>query len=59
MDESQGDIEQEENNTADESSQQNDFEQLYNQSLKSFKSGTVVRGRVLQVRSGFVMLDLG
>jgi len=59
MDESQENIEQEENNTADEANQQNDFEQLYNQSLKSFKSGTVVRGRVLQVRSGFVMLDLG
>src|SRR3990172_966010 len=59
MNESEGDIEQEENNTTDEADQQSDFEQLYNQSLKSFKSGTVVRGRVLQVRSGVVMLDLG
>jgi small subunit ribosomal protein S1 len=41
---------------------QSEFEKLYDQSLKSFKSGTVVRGRVLQVRtgiSGVVMLDLG
>ena len=59
MNESQGNIEQDENETPDEASQQNEFEQLYSQSLKSFKSGTVVRGRVLQVRSGFVMLDLG
>jgi small subunit ribosomal protein S1 len=59
MNESQGNIEQDENETPDEASQQNEFEQLYNQSLKSFKSGTVVRGRILQVRSGFVMLDLG
>jgi small subunit ribosomal protein S1 len=59
MNESQGSIEHEENDTKNEADQQNDFEQLYNQSLKSFKSGTVVRGRVLQVRSGFVMLDLG
>ena len=59
MNESQGNIEQDENETPDDASQQNEFEQLYSQSLKSFKSGTVVRGRILQVRSGFVMLDLG
>jgi small subunit ribosomal protein S1 len=59
MNESQGYIEQEENETPDDADQQNEFEQLYSQSLKSFKSGTVVRGKVLQVRSGFVMLDLG
>ena len=59
MNESQGNIEQDENETPDEANQQNEFEQLYSQSLKSFKSGTVVRGRILQVRSGFVMLDLG
>ncbi len=59
MNESQGNIEQDENETPDVASQQNEFEQLYSQSLKSFKSGTVVRGRILQVRSGFVMLDLG
>lgn len=51
--------EREENDMPDDDIRQEDFEQLYNQSLKSFKSGSVVRGRVLQVRSGFVMLDLG
>ncbi len=50
------DIEHEENHAGGEPSE---FEQLYDQSLKSFKSGTLVRGRVLQVRSGVVMLDLG
>jgi len=59
MNKSRGNIEQDENETPDEANQQNEFEQLYSQSLKSFKSGTVVRGRILQVRSGFVMLDLG
>jgi small subunit ribosomal protein S1 len=53
------DIEQEENETPGNAGQQSEFEKLYNQSLKSFKSGTLVRGRVLQVRSGVVMLDLG
>jgi small subunit ribosomal protein S1 len=52
------DIEHEENGTPDKEGQ-TEFEKLYDQSLKSFKSGTVVRGRVLQVRSGVVMLDLG
>ena len=50
-------IENEENNAA--SGEDTEFERLYNQSLKQFKSGTVVRGKVLQVRSGVVMLDLG
>ncbi len=53
------DIEHEENDAKSSVEQQTEFERLYDQSLKSFKSGTVVRGRVLQVRSGFVMLDLG
>jgi small subunit ribosomal protein S1 len=51
-----------EENGTDKEEGQNEFEKLYDQSLKSFKSGTVVRGRVLQVRtgvSGVVMLDLG
>lgn len=54
-------IEHEENETPEETEtgQQSEFEKLYDQSLKSFKSGTVVRGRVLQIRSGVVMLDLG
>jgi small subunit ribosomal protein S1 len=50
-------MEHEENTGA--AGQESDFETLYNQSLKRFKSGTLVRGRVLQVRSGVVMLDLG
>jgi len=36
-----------------------EFAQLYDQSLKSFKKGSVVKGRVLQIASGVVMLDLG
>ncbi len=51
-----------EENAAAAGEGQSEFEKLYDQSLKSFKSGTVVRGRVLQVRtgvSGVVMLDLG
>ncbi|HTG01359.1 MAG TPA: 30S ribosomal protein S1 [Nitrospirota bacterium] len=51
------DFEHEENNAA--AGQETEFEQLYNQSLKQFKSGTVVRGRVLQIRNDFVMLDVG
>ncbi len=39
--------------------QETEFEKLYKQSLKSFKAGSVVRARVLQVRSGVVMVDLG
>src|SRR5512147_2887247 len=53
------DIEHEENNNNATAGQETEFEKLYSQSLKQFKSGTLVRGRVLQVRSGFVMLDLG
>ncbi len=53
------DNEHEENDAPDGEKQNSEFEQLYSQSLKSFKSGTVVRGRVLQVRSGVVMIDLG
>ena len=61
MKDTHDDIEHEENSTPDKEGQ-TEFEQLYDQSLKSFKSGTVVKGRVLQVRSGIsgvVMLDLG
>jgi small subunit ribosomal protein S1 len=53
---------EQEENGAPGKEDQSEFEKLYDQSLKSFKSGTVVRGRVLQVRtgiSGVVMLDLG
>lgn len=61
MKDSREENEQEENG-APGKEDQSEFEKLYDQSLKSFKSGTVVRGRVLQVRtgiSGVVMLDLG
>jgi len=58
MDDSRENNEQEEND-ASQGEHSTEFEQLYSQSLKSFKSGTVVRGRVLQIRSGVVMLDLG
>ncbi len=51
------DIENEESSTV--GGQETEFEKLYSQSLKRFKSGTLVRGRVLQIRSGVVMLDLG
>ncbi|MGE5173244.1 MAG: 30S ribosomal protein S1 [Betaproteobacteria bacterium] len=57
MSETREDIEHEENNNA--TGQETEFEKLYSQSMKRFKSGTVVRGRVLQIRSGVVMLDLG
>jgi len=59
MNDTREDFEHEENDTPNEGKKQTEFEKLYDQSLKSFKSGTVVRGRVLQVRSGVVMLDLG
>jgi small subunit ribosomal protein S1 len=58
MKDTRDDIEQEENDAHDPE-EQSEFEKLYDQSLKTFKSGTVVKGRVLQVRSGVVMLDLG
>jgi small subunit ribosomal protein S1 len=59
MNDSREHNEHEENDAPEKEKHPSEFEQLYDQSLKSFKSGTVVRGRVLQVRSGVVMLDLG
>src|SRR5512141_1975229 len=59
MDNKREEIEHEDNDRPSGAEQQTEFEKLYDQSLKSFKSGIVVRGRVLQVRSGVVMLDLG
>ena len=53
------DIENEENDKAGDTVGKTEFEALYNQSLKSFKAGSVVRARVLQVRSEVVVLDLG
>ena len=51
-------IEYEENTTAG-GEDQGEFEKLYDQSLKSFKERSVVFGRVVQVRSGVVIVDLG
>ena len=60
MDEMREDIEHEEKDSAGgHEKHQTEFEKLYNQSLKRFKAGSVVRAKVLQVRSGVVMLDLG
>jgi small subunit ribosomal protein S1 len=59
MDEMREDIEHEENDSAGKEDHHTEFEKLYNQSLKSFKAGSVVRAKVLQVRSGVVVLDLG
>src|SRR5208283_5420931 len=59
MNDRRDDFEHEETDTPDIEHNQTEFEKLYDQSLKSFKSGTVVRGRVLQIRSGVVMIDLG
>ena len=57
MNQAREDFDGDEQNTAEEDSQE--FAKLYDQSLKSFKSGSIVKGRVLQIRSGVVMLDLG
>lgn len=58
MNDAQKDIEEDEYDaTGDEDS--GEFARLYDQSLKSFKAGSVVKGRVLQIVSGVVMLDLG
>jgi small subunit ribosomal protein S1 len=59
MDDKREQLEQEDHDSPKIEQDQTEFEQLYDQSLKSFKSGTLVRARVLQVRSGVVMLDLG
>ncbi|MEK6700182.1 MAG: 30S ribosomal protein S1 [Nitrospirota bacterium] len=52
------DIEYEADDTP-EKQESTEFEKLYDQSLKSFKAGSVVRGRVLQIGPGVVMMDLG
>jgi small subunit ribosomal protein S1 len=52
-----GDVEFEDTNAADEES--SEFEQLYNQSIKSFQKGALVKGRVLRVQSTAVLVDLG
>ncbi len=52
------DIEYEENTAAKEADP-GEFAKLYDQSLKSFKERSVVFGKVVQVRSGVVIVDLG
>ena len=54
---SSGDIEFEDTSSAEEES--SEFEQLYNQSIKSFQKGSLVKGRVLRVQSSAVLVDLG
>ncbi len=43
----------------DESSLDEDFGQLFEQSLKSVKPGEVVTGRVVQIANGLVTVDIG
>ena len=52
-----GDVEFEDTNAAEEES--SEFEQLYNQSIKSFQKGSLVKGKVLRVQSSAVLVDLG
>jgi small subunit ribosomal protein S1 len=54
---SNGDIEFEESHEAEPES--SEFEQLYNQSLKSFQKGSLVKCRVLRVQANAVLVDLG
>ncbi len=58
MIETEENIEYEENSTAGGEDPE-EFAKLYDQSLKSFKERSVVFGRVVQVRSGVVIVDLG
>jgi len=52
-----GDVEFEDTNAAEEVS--SEFEQMYNQSIKSFQKGSLIKGRVLRVQSSAVLVDLG
>lgn len=36
-----------------------EFERLYNQSLKTFQKGSLVKGRVLRIQASAVLIDLG
>lgn len=49
---------QEENEMPEESGS-SEFAQLFDESLRTYKTGSLVKGRVLQVVSGVVMFDLG
>ncbi len=57
MSKSSGDVEFEDAHAAEPDS--SEFERLYNQSLKSFQKGTLVKVRVLRVQSNAVLVDLG
>jgi len=57
MGDEQEHFEHEEDNTV--SGEETEFEKLYNQSLKRYTVGTVVKGRVMQIQSGTIILDLG
>ena len=52
-----GDVEFEDTNAGEE--EISEFEQLYNQSIKSVQKGSLVKGKVLRVQSGAVLVDLG
>lgn len=57
MNSEDGDMELEEGTAAQQGA--SEFELLYNQSLKRFQKGSLVKGRVLRVQSNAVLLDLG
>ena len=54
---SNGDVEAEDSGAGEQ--ENTEFEKLYNQSLKSFQKGSLVKGRVLRVQSNAVLVDLG
>jgi small subunit ribosomal protein S1 len=45
--------------TGGEDDGSSEFERLYNQSLKSFEKGSIIRGKVLDVQPAAVLVDLG
>ncbi len=52
-------IEFEENNEKDHPEDRSEFAELFDRSLKSLKEGSVVSGRVVQIKPDAVMVDLG
>jgi len=57
MNMSNGDVEAGDSGAGEQ--ENTEFEKLYNQSLKSFQKGSLVKGRVLRVQSNAVLVDLG
>ena len=55
---SNAEIEFEENNPAGRQDT-SEFEQMFNQSLKSFQRGSIVKARILSIQSNAVLIDLG